>query len=248
MRDRIMGHLTYANVMSTLAVFGMLATGSAFAASQIGTSDIKNGAVTAGKLHNDAVTTRKIKNGAVTGAKIDASSLGQVPSAAHADTAGGARPTGAAGGDLTGTYPSPIIAAGSVTANKLAPLGDWIPIDLSGLPPSVCGPSSRYLAYGNGYDTPAYRLDAYGVVHLRGAVGCAPSTGSPKGFEFLFTLPPGYRPLTKEMFAVASAGDPNTRSTYLDGAVEVDPDGTVEVNGGMQTFYSLAGVEFDTLH
>jgi hypothetical protein len=83
--------------MSTIAVFGMLATGSAYAASQIGTNDIKNDAVTARKLHNNAVTTQKIRNGAVTGAKVArhsltganilASSLEQVPSANHANSA-----------------------------------------------------------------------------------------------------------------------------------------------------------------
>ena len=70
MRERHKGRLTYANVMSTIAVFGMLATGSAFAASQIGTKDIKNGAVTASKLHQSAVSTQKIKNGRFTGAKV----------------------------------------------------------------------------------------------------------------------------------------------------------------------------------
>jgi hypothetical protein len=75
MRDRIRASVSYANAMSTLAVFGMLATGSAFAASQIGTNDIKNGAVTARKLHKNAVTTQKIKDGAVTGAKVANNSL-----------------------------------------------------------------------------------------------------------------------------------------------------------------------------
>jgi hypothetical protein len=97
MRQRITKNLTYANVMSTIAVFGMLATGGAYAASQIGAKDIKNGAVTASKLHKNAVTTQKIKTGAVTGTKVAshsltgtnivASSLGQVPSAKDANNA-----------------------------------------------------------------------------------------------------------------------------------------------------------------
>jgi hypothetical protein len=45
-------------------------SGVAYAAATIGTSDIKNGAVTAAKLHTDAVTTPKIKDGAVTAAKL----------------------------------------------------------------------------------------------------------------------------------------------------------------------------------
>src|SRR2546421_174074 len=106
MRARLKGRLTYANVMSTLAVFGMLATGSAFAASQIGTKDIKAAAVTASKLHKNAVTTPKIKKRAITGAKVAshsltganiiASSLAPVPSANHANNAdrlGGSPPS-----------------------------------------------------------------------------------------------------------------------------------------------------------
>ncbi len=78
---RIRRHLTYANVMSTIAMFAVLAGGGAWAAARIGTNDIKNGAVTAEKLHRDAVTTQKIKNNAVTGAKVDKSTLGAVPRA-----------------------------------------------------------------------------------------------------------------------------------------------------------------------
>lgn len=83
---RIRPHLTYANVMSTFAVFGVLG-GSAWAASKIDTNQIEKGAVTANKLHNNAVTTKKVKDEAVTGAKAGESSFGQVPDAAHADDA-----------------------------------------------------------------------------------------------------------------------------------------------------------------
>ena len=73
--SRLRPHLTYSNVMSTIAVFGVLAGGSAWAASKIGTNQIKNGAVTPRKLHNNAVTTKKIKNDAVTGDKVKDESL-----------------------------------------------------------------------------------------------------------------------------------------------------------------------------
>lgn len=79
--NRVRRSLTYANVMSTVAVFAVLAGGSAWAASKIGSSDIKNGAVTAKKLHENAVATKKIKNDAVTGEKVKESSLGSVPTA-----------------------------------------------------------------------------------------------------------------------------------------------------------------------
>lgn len=68
--ERIRRHLTYANVMSTIAIFGVLAGGSAFAASKIGTNQIKNGAVTTEKLHDKAVTKPKLGDAAVTTAKL----------------------------------------------------------------------------------------------------------------------------------------------------------------------------------
>jgi hypothetical protein len=72
---RLRGKLTYANVVATLALFLVIAGGSAFAASKVGknsvgTKQIKNNAVTATKIKNGAVTEAKIANGAVTAAKI----------------------------------------------------------------------------------------------------------------------------------------------------------------------------------
>ncbi len=70
--------------MSAVALFVALG-GTAFAVSQIGTSQIKNGAVTSSKLHDKAVTNGKlgknavgngkIANNAVTGSKVKDGSL-----------------------------------------------------------------------------------------------------------------------------------------------------------------------------
>lgn len=62
--------LTYANVMSTIAVFLVLGGATAFAASHLG----KNSVGTM-QLKNNAVVTAKIKNSAVTGAKVADGSL-----------------------------------------------------------------------------------------------------------------------------------------------------------------------------
>lgn len=61
--------LTYANVMSSIAVF-MVLGGAAYAAKKIGTGQLKANAVTTAKIKKNAVTTAKIKNGAVNFAKI----------------------------------------------------------------------------------------------------------------------------------------------------------------------------------
>jgi hypothetical protein len=86
--------LTYANVMSSIAVFLVLGGATAFAASKIGTSKIKANAITTGKIKKEAVTTAKIKKDAVTGAKVKESTLEQVPSALNATNAGNANTVG----------------------------------------------------------------------------------------------------------------------------------------------------------
>ena len=67
--------MTYANVMSTIAVFLVLGGGAAYAAKKIGTKKIDSGqlkgaAVTAAKIKRGAVTASKIRKGAVKANKI----------------------------------------------------------------------------------------------------------------------------------------------------------------------------------
>jgi hypothetical protein len=98
---QISKRLTYANVMSSIAVFLVLGGATALAAglakNSVGSKQIKKNAVTTAKIKNNAVTTAKIKNGAVTGAKVNAGSLGTVPNASHADSANTANSAGTAG-------------------------------------------------------------------------------------------------------------------------------------------------------
>jgi hypothetical protein len=84
---KIRKRITYANVMSSLAVFLVLGGATAFAATKIGSNEIKANAILTGKIKKEAVTTSKLKNDAVTGAKAKESTFGQVPSAAAANTA-----------------------------------------------------------------------------------------------------------------------------------------------------------------
>jgi len=81
---QIRKRLTYANAMSSLAVFLVLG-GAAYAAKKIGTHELKGASVTTAKIKRNAVTASKIKqnsiatakivNGAVTGGKIAAGSV-----------------------------------------------------------------------------------------------------------------------------------------------------------------------------
>lgn len=89
---QIRKRLTYANVMSSLAVFLVLGGATAFAAqhlgkNSVGTKQLKSNSVTTAKIKKNAVTGTKIKAGAVTGDKVNLATLGKVPSAANADLA-----------------------------------------------------------------------------------------------------------------------------------------------------------------
>jgi hypothetical protein len=100
--NSIRKRLTYANVMSSIAVFLLLGGATAIAAKQlgkktVGTKQLKANAVTTAKLKNNSVTTKKLKDkavttakladNAVTGPKVQVSTLGTVPNATNAASA-----------------------------------------------------------------------------------------------------------------------------------------------------------------
>lgn len=99
--NQIRKRLTYANVMSSIAVFLILGGATALAAGKlgknsVGAKQIKNNAVTSAKIKKGAVTGAKVANGTLTGTQINASTLGTVPNAttaANANTLGGNLPT-----------------------------------------------------------------------------------------------------------------------------------------------------------
>ncbi len=73
--SKLRKHLTYGNVMSTLALFMLLAGGTAIAAQQlgkktVGAKQLKSNAVTTAKIKKAAVTKAKIKDGAIDNAKL----------------------------------------------------------------------------------------------------------------------------------------------------------------------------------
>jgi hypothetical protein len=108
--NKIRKRLTYANVMSSIAVFLILGGATAVAAKKIGSNEIKGNSITTGKLKKEAVTRAKIKKAAidsskiadnavttskiaddaVTGDKVKESSLSEVPSANKANVAASA--------------------------------------------------------------------------------------------------------------------------------------------------------------
>ena len=88
MPDKLRQRLTYANVMSTIAVFIALG-GSSYAALQIGSADIANNSVRGVDVRDRALTERDIRRNALTGRTVRESRLGRVPRARDADRVGG---------------------------------------------------------------------------------------------------------------------------------------------------------------
>jgi len=99
--------------------------------------DIADGAISTPKLADFAVTSQKLADGAVTANKLENSGVGvgtygsptqvgqftvdakgRIVSAQNVAIAG-MPPVGAAGGDLTGTYPNPLIAQDAITSAKI---------------------------------------------------------------------------------------------------------------------------------
>jgi hypothetical protein len=128
--------LTYANVMSSIAVFLVLGGATAIAAGQlgknsVGTKQLKKNAVTAVKIKNNAITTAKIRDGAVSGGKLSDGSVTTQKIAGSAITTDRIAEGAVTGGKL---------ANGAVTNDKLAT--QYLPSATLGVPMAGANVSS----------------------------------------------------------------------------------------------------------
>jgi hypothetical protein len=86
--ENLRQRLTYANVMSTVAVFVALG-GSSYAALRIDSGDIANNSVRGVDVRNRTLSERDLKRNTLGGRSIKESRLGKVPRASNADRIGG---------------------------------------------------------------------------------------------------------------------------------------------------------------
>ncbi len=108
MLRKLRARMTYANVVSTIALGLAIGGGTAYAATRIGTSNIRYHAVTGSKLSTDAVTASKVKNSALSGSDIRDNSIhsGDIHNGTlqAADFVGGQLPKGDKGDPATSIF------------------------------------------------------------------------------------------------------------------------------------------------
>ncbi|MBI3258552.1 MAG: hypothetical protein HYZ54_03590, partial [Ignavibacteriae bacterium] len=89
----------------------------------VSTIKVLDGAIISSKLADASVSTAKVIDGSITASKVSplGANSGQALTFNGTNVEWGSpSPSGAAGGDLTGNYPNPSIASGSITTSKLA--------------------------------------------------------------------------------------------------------------------------------
>lgn len=143
--------LTYSGVVSTIALIFAIGLGGAYAASTVGTRQLRNGSVTTKKLKNDAVTTNKLANNAVITGKLADQAVITGKLADDAVAAGKLADNAVTIGKLAdGAVTNAKLAPNSVTGDKVAPgsltindIGDITEavttVDLSSFAAQQCG-------------------------------------------------------------------------------------------------------------
>jgi hypothetical protein len=248
---------SYSNVMATVAVFFALGGAGAVAATHLGRNSVGSA-----QLQASAVTGAKVKDGSLSGRDVKASTLGQVPSAAHADSAGHA--DSAATADRAGTAQRADSATHADAATRADSAGH---ADTAGRAESAAhadlathadsaasaetaavasaltpleavhfldapGEPKSIALFTIGAPPVGFYRDHEGIVHLQGRLTQNGEIGGA-----LFKLPAAYLPAQPELFYVPTAKGAVTK-------VETDATGFVEIYGPKTETISLDGISW----
>jgi hypothetical protein len=118
MLRKLRSRLTYANVVSTIALVLAVGGGTAYAATRIGTDNIRYHAVTGSKLSTNAVTASKVKNSALSGTDIRDNSIRGIDVRTGTLEASDFAPGQLPKGDPATSIFAAVSAAGVLGANK----------------------------------------------------------------------------------------------------------------------------------
>jgi hypothetical protein len=145
---RLQRRLSYANVVSTLALALAVAGGSVYAASTIGPKQIKKGAVRSRQIKDRQVKRQDIAGGSINGSKVSNDSLtgkdireatlGLVPSAQDARTLSGLTERVLRSSISTGSGTTQAITQGGLTAHLSCP-GGTATLEMRGTAPGDAG-------------------------------------------------------------------------------------------------------------
>jgi hypothetical protein len=247
---RIRQHLSYANVMSTIAVVLALGGATAFAA-----STLSRNSVGTKQLRKDAVTGAKVKDGSLSGSDIDTASLGEVPaarrakaadqaekadkaeraaSAERADRATVAERANTAERSKEADHAANVDRANSAAtadfataAAGLAPPEDLHRIGAPGEPAFSTGWRDLF----NG-QPPSFYMDREGRVFLQGEL-----EQTTAGTNAMFFLPISYAPAASQFFL-------SYNGSLTPGVVLVESSGAVRFNGTNARAVFLNGISW----
>ena len=212
--------------MGALALFLVIAGGTAYAANTVLSSDIVDGQVKTPDLANGAVVTEKLADGAVSGAKLrDASVAGRDVldnTLKGADIDESIWP--AIGDGETGPPEAWHAVAPGSTANDECADPAITAVFCS---PQIDFDFNRWSNYGGAFAPAAFYKDQLGIVHLRGLVQNPLLTIDTDFVEFpIFRLPDGYRPTARRVFPSVGSSWPSG-TAVAQARVDVQPNGLV---------------------